>query len=472
MAMTLECEDRVQYACSCATFSSLVYQYFCKYCVKIRCPECATTSVDSFYCPNCFDTVPPLEAKSRKGRCKNCLKCPRCSCALSIRSHVAALTTSPKDHSSKKQDSMLSPRKPMGRSASVGNVKGDIKKLYLQCNFCQWTTRQSNIPDAKNVSEFQEAATSDIHKRVSELVIRYKKIALQDKAERDKAKLSRRLKQHMALLETTSKLDKASLISSRSVPAQSLDLGKDPLEGVAAEASPDPEPLPPNIYADIPQLDEVLGLRERLQSPLKCPHDPSELRPQPVLILGKRLRRCKGCDHILCKSEYNPSSVRFKIQQVALHSVPSVKVSRPVELSVDNENSVILSFNNPYPHPITISFHPCLDAALLKESGFKNFAKVTIPDGDYQVSGIDDALFEDSFQEQDSQSSLGGNPEYIVNKTAGKLALKFLVTPTKAADDTKICFIFKFIAAVPEKADEYRTLDVTTVINLGQATVA
>jgi len=66
--------------------------------------------------------------------------------------------------------------------------------------------------------------------------------------------------------------------------------------------------------------------------PLKCCTTLSVLRPQPVLILGKRLRRCKvkveldysvsltvqGCDHILCKSEYNPSSVRFKIQQVAL----------------------------------------------------------------------------------------------------------------------------------------------------------
>ena len=39
---------------------------------------------------------------------------------------------------------------------------------------------------------------------------------------------------------------------------------------------------------------------------------------------------------------------------------------------------MILSFNNPYPHPITISFHPCLDTTLLKESGFKNFAKVII----------------------------------------------------------------------------------------------
>jgi len=40
------------------------------------------------------------------------------------------------------------------------------------------------------------------------------------------------------------------------LPAQSLDLGKNPLEDVATEASPDPEPLPPNVYADIPQLDE------------------------------------------------------------------------------------------------------------------------------------------------------------------------------------------------------------------------
>ena len=49
-----------------------------------------------------------------------------------------------------KQDSLPSPRKPMGRSVSVGSVKGDIKKLYLQCNFCQWSSRQANIPDAKN----------------------------------------------------------------------------------------------------------------------------------------------------------------------------------------------------------------------------------------------------------------------------------------------------------------------------------
>lgn len=46
MATGLEYDDRVKYACSCSTFSPLVYQYFCKYCVKIRCPDCVTTSVN------------------------------------------------------------------------------------------------------------------------------------------------------------------------------------------------------------------------------------------------------------------------------------------------------------------------------------------------------------------------------------------------------------------------------------------
>lgn len=41
-----------------------------------------------------------------------------------------------------------------------------------------------------------------------------------------------------------------------SMPAQLPDPGKDPLEDVAAVASQDPEPLPPEIYTDPLQLDK------------------------------------------------------------------------------------------------------------------------------------------------------------------------------------------------------------------------
>lgn len=45
-------------------------------------------------------------------------------------------------------------------------------------------------------------------------------------------------------------------IVSYSMPAQLPDSGKDPLEDVAAVASQDPEPLPPEVYTEPLQLDK------------------------------------------------------------------------------------------------------------------------------------------------------------------------------------------------------------------------
>ena len=76
-----------------------------------------------------------------------------------MRAHVAqldvkksAVTTEGKEQGSPKalSPSSSTTRKALGRSVSAGSVKGDIKKLYLQCNSCQWSTRQANIPDVKN----------------------------------------------------------------------------------------------------------------------------------------------------------------------------------------------------------------------------------------------------------------------------------------------------------------------------------
>ena len=44
--------------------------------------------------------------------------------------------------------------------------------------------------------------------------------------------------------------------SDHSIPAQLLDPGKDPLEDVAAVASQDPKPLPPEIYTEPVQFDK------------------------------------------------------------------------------------------------------------------------------------------------------------------------------------------------------------------------
>ena len=80
-------------------------------------------------------------------------------CVLSTRAHVAqtdatksVAATEGKDQAAPKatETSPLTTRRAVGRSPSGSSIKGDIKKLYLLCNCCRWSSRQANIPDVKN----------------------------------------------------------------------------------------------------------------------------------------------------------------------------------------------------------------------------------------------------------------------------------------------------------------------------------
>ncbi len=49
--------------------------------------------------------------------------------------------------------------------------------------------------------------------------------------------------------------------------------------------------------------------------------------------------RLQQCDHNLCKGEYNPSSIKFKIQLFALLHVPEVRILHVPELLADKVNT-------------------------------------------------------------------------------------------------------------------------------------
>lgn len=55
-----------------------------------------------------------------------------------------------------------------------------------------------------------------------------------------------------------------------------------------------------------------------MASPEWQPEKSSDLYPLHKHILVKRSLRCRHCEHNLSKPEYNPSSVKFKIQLGAL----------------------------------------------------------------------------------------------------------------------------------------------------------
>ncbi|KNC55285.1 uncharacterized protein AMSG_10926 [Thecamonas trahens ATCC 50062] len=68
--------------CGCGAHAEVDEAYFCATCTATVCSLCTTTSVESFYCPNCLDSMAAGDAALFANRCSKCFECPACSAAL------------------------------------------------------------------------------------------------------------------------------------------------------------------------------------------------------------------------------------------------------------------------------------------------------------------------------------------------------------------------------------------------------
>ena len=70
-------------------------------------------------------------------------------------------------------------------------------------------------------------------------------------------------------------------------------------------------------------------------------------------MVVKRSQRCRICEHNLSKPEYNPTSIKFKIQLAAFYHVPEAIIfhlsNQP--LKAGEETNFILKVTNPGQHP-------------------------------------------------------------------------------------------------------------------------
>ena len=84
----------------------------------------------------------------------------------------------------------------------------------------------------------------------------------------------------------------------------------------------------------------------------------ADVYPRHKHLVVKRSQRCRICEHNLSKPEYNPSSIKFKIQLAAFYHVPEIIVfqlsNQP--LVSDNDMSFILKVTNPAQHPTCEEF--------------------------------------------------------------------------------------------------------------------
>ncbi|TNM98795.1 hypothetical protein fugu_013359 [Takifugu bimaculatus] len=401
--------------------------YFCRYCSELRSLECVSHEVDSHYCPSCLENMPSAEAKLKKNRCANCFDCPCCMHTLSTRAtNVPA---------------------PLPDDPTKTAMK---KAYYLACGFCRWTSRDVGMADKSVASGGWQEPENPHTQRINKLIEYYQQLAHREKQERDRKKLARR-RQCMPLAfsqHTIHVVEKYGLgtrlqrqrpgVPISSLSGLSLKKGEDQKEISIepAQALDEVEPLPEDCYSRPISLTEVTTLRQRLLQPDFQPAWASQLHPRHKHLLMKRSLRCRKCEHNLSKPEFNPTSIKFKIQLVAVSYIPEVRIMSIPNLRYMKESQVLLTLTNPVESITHVTLAACEDE---DPDTINSTARIIVPTRELVLAGKDAAAEYDELAEpQDFQD----DPDIVAFRKSNKLGFFIKVIPQRE-HDTDVVVSFK-----------------------------
>lgn len=310
-------------------------------------------------------------------------------------------------------------------------------------------------------------------KQIFSLLETYEKIAQKEKAEKERKKYVRR----RSYLSYTAGMDKYGMVSVAAKRKQGnlANLSIKENEEVnfsmvkPSETVKTFDPLPECIFTEPIQLDKMSTISQRHASPDFQPSESSALYPLHKHLLIRRSLRCKECEHNLSKPEFNPISIKFKIQLIALHHIPELKIFSPPELILKKECKVVLTLTNPSAYNCSISFlqpDP-------KEDRFSN-AKVELPKHPIVVALRDDAaLYDDGSQ---GHEAFKDDPSVIAYRKSNKVGFFMKVKPQNPDEDVKLSFLLKHeyrntAIALPSENQEPQiaSLQHQVFINLGPA---
>lgn len=395
----------VLYICTCGAERPITKVYFCRHCLKLRCGECVSHEVDSHYCQNCLEYMTSPEARLKKNKCSNCFDCPSCMHTLSTRA-TSVQVPNPQE-----------PNKTIAK-----------KVYYLVCGFCRWTSRDVGIPDQTTASGGWQEAENPHNKRISQLMEFYRVLAQKEKLERERKKISQRCN----YLHISDKYGVSSnVVRKLTGMPPTLSKGDSDSSLSIPEASSEIEPLPESYLTEPLNLATVCTLKQRLFQPQFQPLYTSELYPQNKYLHIKRSQRCKECEHNLSKPEYNPASIKFKIQLAAFYHIPELRIKNISKLYMEKACRVEMVLINPTPHPAHVTFE---DADELSAK----FSKVKMPPCELVLAPRDDTA---EFDDTNDTQNFNDDPNVVTFRKSNKLGFMFSVTPS--TKDVMVSFKMK-----------------------------
>lgn len=244
-----------------------------------------------------------------------------------------------------------------GEEQSSSNQSKAItrKMYYLSCLACRWTTRDIGIPDQTNATGSWPEAVYANSTRFSLLIDYYQSIVLQEKQEKHDYWRRKSPKSHKYPSLTDRTGLTVSLIRRQIGMADKIPSRVKPPKITPAIASEDVEELDEKIFTEKINLKNITTIKQRLNHPAVQPHSVTNLFPQHKSLTIKRSLRCRQCEHNVIKSEYNPTSIKYRIQLFASYHVPEIRLIKAYPLICGNSSRIILKLLNPTLFDMTIS---------------------------------------------------------------------------------------------------------------------
>uniref|UniRef100_A0A0N5B069 Dynactin subunit 4 n=1 Tax=Syphacia muris TaxID=451379 RepID=A0A0N5B069_9BILA len=359
---TLLSIDEVVYECSCGEWCSLNRLFFCRHCSGLRCTYCVSVEMDSMYCPMCLDSVSTGEARMKKNRCLNCFHCPICGklllislyhkflifmCLLSQQSLISWVYT----YCKVIYKTIVCVYLGVGVSVKFSN---DVYTFV--CATCRWSTTLTALPG----DSWPESCKED-EKKLETFLENMQNIATAEKIDRERYRYTKRRSNLGGVFSDRFGLQ---LIYNRRKAALMGLANENKVESL--ETTDDVPQLNPEIFSNtVIDISSVPKLEQQIKQPLLLLNS---LNPIKTSLLGRKGIRCKQCDHSLCKSEYNPSSVKFKIQVLATQYVPDVRISRPPKVTIGQWSNIYLTVLNFSASTMQLTLTPenCTDGNFVK----------------------------------------------------------------------------------------------------------
>ena len=272
---------------------------------------------------------------------------------------------------------------------------------YLACGFCRWTTRDIGLPDQSVASGGWPEPENPDAARFASLEDHYRSIAQREKLEKESRRFLGRKLSYMQLADKYG-LSAAVARRKAGLPpiiqrAPSSDSTGEKNAGQAISVAPseaksieDVEVLDStDLFSKEPDLCRITRLEQRLMQIDTQPSFTADVYPRHKHLVVKRSQRCRICEHNLSKPEYNPSSIKFKIQLAAFYHVPELIIFQLAdnELMAGQDFNFMLKVTNPAQHPTYIEFFDLDDYFEQEEISNNNSSNVGIKNDDQSMSG-------------------------------------------------------------------------------------